>query len=214
MACPVPWMSYKTGKKQRIKYEKKTIALRPYLGAVKDICRPLSKEQLVELVLKLAQDKSSSGRLGFLDRIEARSPGAERIIKAIPDVNQLLDDIQALKADIVERIEAIKNGDYEALDDWDWEDTHYDDEPGLISDEQSNDMADLFTEAGALFQTGIPAGPELYTMPCSDSWRNWKGPNFICPTLILTGGRSGRGMPAVYMMIPMGSKELRPLQAP
>ena len=117
----------------------------------------MSKEQLVEL----AQDKSSSGRLGFLDRIEARSPGAERIIKAIPDVNQLLDDIQALKADILERIEAIENGDYEALDDWDWEDTHYDDEPGLISDEQSNDMADLFTEAGALFLNGDTGGARI-----------------------------------------------------
>lgn len=129
------------------------IALKPYLEAVKNICCPLSKEQLVELVLKLAQDESSSERLGFLDRIKARSPGAESIINAVADVDQLLDNIQALKEDILERIEAIGNGDYEALDDWDWEDAH-DDEPDLISDEQSNDMADLFTEAGALFLNG------------------------------------------------------------
>jgi hypothetical protein len=132
-----------------------TIALRPYLEAVENICRPLSKEQLVELVLKLAQDESSSGRLGFLDRIKARSPGAENIINAVADVNQLLDDIQALKEEILERIEAIENGDYEALDDWDWEDTNYDDdEPELISDEQSNDMVALFAEAGTLFLNG------------------------------------------------------------
>jgi len=136
--------------------KKNRIALRPYIEAVKNICRPLSKEQLVELVLKLAQDESSSGRLGFLDRIKARSPGAESIINAVADVDQLLDDIQALKEDILERIEAIKNGEYEAFDDGDWEDDDYDDddEPNLISDGQSDDMADLFAEAGALFLNG------------------------------------------------------------
>ena len=130
------------------------IALNPYLEAVKNICRPLSKEQLVELVLKLAQNESSSGRLEFLDRIKAQSPGAESIINAVADGDQLLDTIQALKEDILERIEAIGNGDYEALDDWDWQEAHYDDEPDLISDEQSEDMADQFAEAGALFLNG------------------------------------------------------------
>lgn len=134
--------------------KEKRIALRLYLEAVENICRPLSKDQLVELVLKLAQDESSSGRLGFLDRIKAWSPGAENMINAVADVDQLLDNIQALKEEILERIEAIENGDYEALGDWDWEDGHYDDEPDLISDEQSDDMIDLFAEAGALFLNG------------------------------------------------------------
>ena len=134
--------------------KKNRIALKPYVEAVENICRPLSKEQLVELVLKLAQDESSSGRLGFLDRIKVWSPGTESMINAVADVDQLLHDIQALKEDILERIEAIENGDYEALYDWDWEDAHYDDEPDLISDEQSNYLADLFAEAGALFLNG------------------------------------------------------------
>ena len=142
--------------------KKNRIALKPYVEAVENICRPLSKEQLVELVLKLAQDESSSGRLGFLDRIKAWSPGTESMINAVADVDQLLHDIQALKEDILERIEAIENGDYEALDDWDWEDVRYDDdEPDLISDEQSNDMADLFAEAGALFLSGDIGGARM-----------------------------------------------------
>jgi hypothetical protein len=134
--------------------KKNRIALKPYVEAVENICRPLSKEQLVELVLKLAQDESSSGRLEFLDRIKTWSPGTENMIKAVADVDHLLDNIQALKEDILERIEAIENGDYEALDDWDWEDGYDDDEPDLISDEQSDDLADLFAEAGALFLKG------------------------------------------------------------
>jgi hypothetical protein len=132
-----------------------TIALRPYLEAVENICRPLSKEQLVELVLNLAQDESSSRRLGFLDRIKARSPAAESTIKAMPDIDRLLNDIQELKTDILERIEAIENGEYETLDDWDWEDADYDDdEPDMISDGQSDEMADLFVKAGVLFLNG------------------------------------------------------------
>nr|WP_319495376.1 hypothetical protein [uncultured Desulfobacter sp.] len=131
-----------------------TIALRPYLEAVENICRPLSKDQLVELILNLAQKESSSGRLGFLDRIKTCSPAAESIIKAMPDIDPLLNDIQELKSDILERIEAIESGEYETLDDWDWEDAGYDDEPDLISDGQSDEMAELFAKADALFSNG------------------------------------------------------------
>ena len=132
-----------------------TIALRPYLEAVKNICAPLSKEQLVTLILNLAQDESSSGRLGFLDRIKTRLPGAELSITSVAGVDPLLADIQALKEDILKRIENIENGEYDALDDWDWDDNdYYDDEPEFISDEQSDEMADLFAKAGALFLNG------------------------------------------------------------
>ena len=132
-----------------------TIALRPYLEAVENICRPLSKEQLVELILNLAQDESSSGRLGFLDRIKTRLPGAELSINAVSGVAQLLDDIEALKQDILKRIENIENGEYEALDDWEWDDHDYDDdEPEFISDGQSDEMTDLFAKAGDLFLNG------------------------------------------------------------
>ena len=132
-----------------------TIALRPYLEAVENICRPLSKEQLVELILNLAQDESSSGRLGFLDRMKTRLPGAELSINAVSGVDQLLDDIEALKQDILKRIENIENGEYEALDDWEWDDHDYDDdEPEFISDGQSDEMTDLFAKAGDLFLNG------------------------------------------------------------
>ena len=91
-----------------------TIALRPYLEAVKNICEPLSKEQLVALILNMAQDESSSGRLGFLDKIKTRLPGAELSITPVAGVEPLLADIQALKEEILKRIENIENGEYEA----------------------------------------------------------------------------------------------------
>ena len=41
------------------------------------------------------------------------------------------------------------------LDDWDWDDNdYYDDEPEFISDEQSEELADLFAKADDLFLNG------------------------------------------------------------
>ena len=63
----------------------------------------------------------------------------------------------------MERIEAIENGDYDVLDDWDWEDAHYDDEPEMISDEQMDDLTGLFDTADSLFINGdIQASRDLY----------------------------------------------------
>ena len=114
-------------------------------------------------MLSLAKDEPASERAYFLKKLENLSPGKNLVKAEQSDIKTLLEDVQAIKECIIERIEAIENGDYEALDDWDWEDSHDDDEPEMISEEQKDDLADLFNEAGAMFlQGGILASRSLY----------------------------------------------------
>ena len=130
----------------------KRIALKPYLETIENHCSLLSREELIQLMLSLAKDKPTSERVHFLEKLKTLSPG-KNIVKAERlDLETFLEDVQALKESILERMEAIENGDYEALDDWDWED--YDEEPDMISDEQMDDLAGLFDDAGGLFLEG------------------------------------------------------------
>jgi len=150
---------YGKEKNKRFKYNmvnrNKPIALKPYLEAVEEHCRQLSGEELVQLVLSLAKNEAASGRVQFLERLNILSPAGKNVIKPKrSDLEALLEDVQGLKESIMERIEAIENGDYDALDDWDWEDARYDDEPEMISETQLDDLAGLFDEAGGLFLNG------------------------------------------------------------
>lgn len=127
------------------------IALKPYLEIIEKNCRELSKQELTDVILGLAKDQSTSRRISFLQKFKSFLPVAELRETMTADVNTILHDIQALKESILERIEKIENGEYDELDDWDWEDAHYDDEPEYASDEQIEDLIDLFEEAGDLF---------------------------------------------------------------
>ncbi len=130
------------------------IALKPYLEAVEEHCSKLSKAELVQLVMSMAKEESTFERELFLDKLETFMPGKKGVKTALPDIEGLLEDVQALKESIMERIETIENGDYDALDDWDWKDVDYDDEPEMISDEQLDVMEGLFHIAGSMFLNG------------------------------------------------------------
>jgi hypothetical protein len=130
------------------------IALKPYLENVESHCNQLPREELIQLLLSLAKDESTSVRVHFLERLKTILHSKNAAQKERSDLETLLEYVQALKESVMERIEAIENGDYEALDDWDWEDDHYDDEPEMISDEQMDDLTHLFDDAGGLFLNG------------------------------------------------------------
>lgn len=142
----------------------KPIALKPYLETIEEHCGQLSREELLALVLSLAKDESSSGRARFLERLKAISPPGKKVVKTRQsDLEMLLEDVQAVKESILERIEAIENGDYDAIDDWDWEDARYDDNPEMVSEAQLEDLADLFDTAGNLFLSAeFQAARRLY----------------------------------------------------
>lgn len=128
------------------------IALKPYLESISTDCSKLSKQELTDLILNLAKSESAAGRTAFLSKFRSFLPGEGTSCVPETDVEELLHDVQALREDIEERIAAIEEGDYEELDDFDWEDLDYhDEEPDFVSEEQFDELEDLFHRADELF---------------------------------------------------------------
>jgi hypothetical protein len=76
-------------------------------------------------------------------------------MREIASIEKILEDMEALKKDIEERIEAIENGNY-----WDdpeaWDnDYDYDEDPDFISDDQIDELASFFGEAGDHDEQGL-----------------------------------------------------------
>ena len=132
--------------------KKTKIALKPYLDTIAKYCSTLSDEELTDILICLAKDVPTSGRVNFLEKIESYLPG--RRLAIIPEagpVDQILDDIEALKESIEERIRSIEDGSY-----WDdpdvWEDDGYSEEdPDYISEDQDEELGTFFHDAESLF---------------------------------------------------------------
>jgi hypothetical protein len=132
--------------------KKSKIALKPYLDTITGYCNTLSDEELTNILICLAKDVPTSGRVNFLEKIESYLPG--RRTAAMPDtdpVEQILDDIEALKESIEERVRSIEDGSY-----WDdpdvWEDDgYYEEEPDDISEGQEEELGSFFDDAERLF---------------------------------------------------------------
>ncbi|MGB9500493.1 MAG: hypothetical protein ACKVE4_12295 [Dissulfuribacterales bacterium] len=128
------------------------IALKPYLDALSGFCDTLSNEELTDMIIRLAKDVPTSGRVQFLEKIESCLPGRQTVVMSDADpVEQILDDMEALKESIEERIDSIEDGSY-----WDdpdvWDDGgYYDDEPDYVSEDQAEEVASFFDDAENLF---------------------------------------------------------------
>jgi hypothetical protein len=132
-----------------------TIALKPYLEAMKAHCEGLSKEDLIKTILRLAQEVEVGGRGEFLDKIRALSPGAASETRGMETNMEevLLDRIAALREEIEQRISSIEDGTY--WDHADWEEQGYDDEdPDRVTEEQVDELEHLFFETGRTFLAG------------------------------------------------------------
>lgn len=130
--------------------------LKPYLEAVKEHCEKLSRDELIETLLELAQEAPVRERADFLDRIRAFGPrSVTRKRQTGKDfAEKLLEQIAGLVEEIEERIESIENGDY-----WDdpdrLEEGGYDDEePDFVTSEQAEELENLFLETGGIFLDG------------------------------------------------------------
>lgn len=138
--------------KRREKSEKSKIALKPYLDIITGYCNTLSNEELTNILICLARDIPTSGRVNFLEKIESYLPGRRpAIIPEAGPVEQILDDIEALKESIEERVKSIEDGSY-----WDdpdvWEDDgYYEEEPDDISEGQEEELGSFFDDAERLF---------------------------------------------------------------
>jgi len=139
-------------KKVTIDMKKSKIALKPYLDTIAGYCGTLSNKELTDVVIGLAKDVQTSDRVKFLEKIESCLPG--RKPAAVPDtdpVEQILDDIEALKENIEERIESVEDGSYwDDPDDWEG-DGYYDDDPDYVSQDQLNELDSFFDDAENLF---------------------------------------------------------------
>jgi len=139
-----------------MKTTKSRMPLKPYLEAVREHCETLSKDELIESVLELAQEVSIRERSGFLDKIRAIAPKpvAGRMETGRDLAETLLERIAGLREEIEERIRSIENGDY-----WEdaehWDSRGYDDEePDCLAPEQAEELENLFVETGGLFLDG------------------------------------------------------------
>ncbi len=121
--------------------KKSKIALKPYLDTIVGYCNALSNQELTDIVIHLAKDVSTSGRVKFLEKIESCLPGRRPAVLPEADlVDQILDDIEALKESIEERINSIEDGSYwDDPDDWE-DDGYYDDEPDYIRQDQVEEL--------------------------------------------------------------------------
>jgi hypothetical protein len=132
--------------------KKTRIALKPYLDKITEHCSPLSKKELSDMIISLAKDVPTSSRIQFLDKIESCLPGRKSLTAPNADpVEQILDDIEALKENFEERINSIEDGSYwDDPDDWGY-DNYYDEEPDYISEDQLNELESFFNAAEDLF---------------------------------------------------------------
>ena len=127
-------------------------ALRPFLESIENYCRGLMREDLIQLILNLATEVPSRDRIEFVAKIGTL---CGKDVRVHPH-EDILQKIQALKESIEERVEAIESGSsYEEYPGRESEWHRYgEEEPGMVSEEQKEDIAELFTEASDLFLSG------------------------------------------------------------
>ncbi|MHC1729086.1 MAG: hypothetical protein AB9866_24335 [Syntrophobacteraceae bacterium] len=139
-----------------MKNSTRKMSLKPYLEAVREHCSRLSKEELVETMLELAQEAPVRERADFLDKIRAFAPKstAERKKTGKDFEEALIERIAVLGEEIEERIESIESGSYYE-DPLHWDEGGYDeDEPEYVTSEQIEELEDLFLETGGIFLDG------------------------------------------------------------
>ncbi|MGM0540354.1 MAG: hypothetical protein ACQERT_14285 [Thermodesulfobacteriota bacterium] len=127
----------------------KNIALKPYLETIADECSKLTRQELSDLIIELARSEPASRRGDFLCKLRALLPDHGEGAPQENDIQYLLDEVLELKEDIEERMSCIERGDYEDLDEYDWEDFKY--EPDFVSEGQIDDIEDFFHTASDLF---------------------------------------------------------------
>jgi hypothetical protein len=133
------------------------MALKPFLETVEAFCDNASHEELKQTIIAFAEEIPVGHRAGFLQRLRLLSPGG-KVGPAVEDMEKLketiLDRIEALREDMVERIENIEDGSFWDSGYYDDDDEYgdfYDGEPPLVSEEQVDELMELFDEAGDLF---------------------------------------------------------------
>lgn len=135
-----------------------SIALKPYLDAIRSHCEKLTANDLVDFIYSLALAKEPEDRQAFLDQVlnspEYQSADCEKEETTPDDEKMILDRIENLKASIVERMESIEDGSYWDRS-WDSPEEYYDDEdPDYISEEDKSEIGMLLAMTDGCFLRG------------------------------------------------------------
>ncbi len=72
--------------------KKAKIALKPYLDTISGYCDTLSNEELTNIIIGLAKEVSTSGRVKFLEKIQTCLPDTSLVIA--PDTNSVEEIIE------------------------------------------------------------------------------------------------------------------------
>ncbi len=130
------------------------IALKPYLDIIKGHCELLSNKELNDVIIGLAKGVTTKERVAFLEKFESNLPDRGRRSKVQPKaskIERILNDIEALKESIAERIESIEDGSYwDNPDAWD-HDGYYDEDPEYFDDDHTHELDSYFVIANSLF---------------------------------------------------------------
>jgi hypothetical protein len=142
---------------------KTNLALRPFLQAVTECCRPLTREELLRVVLGLAEEVAQGERSAFLARVAALLPkGASRVEEAREGGAAILGQVAELGQEIKERIAAIEEGSF-VDEDGDYGDYQDDYDADFLGEAHKEALVGYFAHAGRSFTTGdLAAAKDLY----------------------------------------------------
>jgi hypothetical protein len=130
-----------------------TLALKPYIENIRKHCSNLSKDDLTELLCRIAQEVPVRERDSFLENLSILSIDDHDESFDIQDADEILSRIEGLIEDIIERQKSIDDGSYYE-DHYEYHDYYGDEMPDEISEDQQEELETLFSEADELFLAG------------------------------------------------------------
>jgi len=133
------------------------ISIQQLLGNVDEVVRHMGHAELCKLVRELAEAQPVEERAGFLESLLALKGGR----KGSPDTKwndagELVECIKEIRAEAEERLGHIENGDYEMLDDFDYEDYGgwHGDEPDVLSQDLCDSLGEVEKQASHFLLDG------------------------------------------------------------
>ncbi len=128
------------------------MSIQEYFERLEAVLEPLDRAGVCELVRNLAKGVPVEGRPGFLQKM---SPKVEILQEedGAAAGGSVEEGLARLLEEIRERVELIENGEYDQLDDWDYEDYNccHDEEPDYLTSDHEDEIKAIAQEADDFF---------------------------------------------------------------
>lgn len=128
------------------------LALKPFLETIEKRCVSLTREQLLDTLLGLAQTVPQDKRQQFLQNL-TRSQTLKVEVAPLSEDNHdsLVDSIQSLREEVEERMASIEDGSYYSENNEAWYEYSEEDGADYFSDEQKQGFEQFLAQVGTLF---------------------------------------------------------------